>query len=736
MNRNGFLLLTTLTALALVVGCDGPINSPYPPEPKGLATHYFYYYELPKTFEPAKSYSELDYEFMTQVYEPPLEYHYLKRPYELIPLTAEALPDIQYFDHDGNRLGEDPPVDQVGRVVYEIKIKQGVRYQDHPCFAKNPDGTLYYADLTDADVRDIYQVTDFEHLGSRELLASDYVNQIYRLCDPQLECPLFSLLENYIEGMKECREAISQEIDRIRAQRRNELGDAYAQELNEREHPIIIDYLKLPFPGVKRVDDHTYQIILTKKYPQMRYWLAMTFFSPMPPEAIAFYGQGPLRKLNITLAQNPVGTGPYRFEEYIPNRHCLLVRNENYRHDPYPSQGEPGDEKRGLLVDAGKPMPLNDRVLMTYEREGVPLWNKFRLGYFDLLQLRDASNSFDQAVQITASGNELSDDMKEKGVKLEPISQATVNYIAFNMLDSVIGGDSDKQRKLRQAICIAINSEEYCSIFLPGQAEPAHAAVPPTVFGGVDPKRGEYNPYVYNWDQQRDLPVRKSIQEAKRLMTEAGYPQGIGPDGKPLRLRFISRWHRAGHKPRIPWLIKQFQQIGIQLIDETTDYNTFQDKLLNGNFQVTEWGWNADYPDAENFFFLLYGPNGKKLYTGENNANYDNPEFNRLFKQMETMSDTPQRAEIIKRMNEILWEDAPWHFFYNLSEISVAHEWVHNFKPHMLNKYQFKFRRIDLDNRRDRQKQWNKPVYWPMAIILLVLLAAVIPAVRVVVRSR
>ena len=77
------------------------------------------------------------------------------------------------------------------------------------------------------------------------------------------------------------------------------------------ENPVLLDYRKHPLPGVEKIDDYTYRIILKTKYPQFVYWLAMPFFSPVPEEAALFYKQGPLAKKNITLNRYPVGTGPY-----------------------------------------------------------------------------------------------------------------------------------------------------------------------------------------------------------------------------------------------------------------------------------------------------------------------------------------------------------------------------------------------------------------------------------------
>ena len=62
------------------------------------------------------------------------------------------------------------------------------------------------------------------------------------------------------------------------------------------------------------------------------------------------------------------------------------------------------------------------------------------------------------------------------------------------------------------------------------------------------------------------------------------------------------------------------------------------------------WGWNADYPDPENFLFLLYGPNKKVGNNGENASNYENPKFDALFEKMANMENSPERLKIIKEM--------------------------------------------------------------------------------------
>jgi len=69
-------------------------------------------------------------------------------------------------------------------------------------------------------------------------------------------------------------------------------------------------------------------------------------------------------------------------------------------------------------------------------------------------------------------------------------------------------------------------------------------------------------------------------------------------------------------------------------------------------------GWNADYPDPENFLFLLAGAQSKVRVGGENASNYHNPEFDRLFEQMKNMYNSPERQALIDRMVAIARRDA------------------------------------------------------------------------------
>lgn len=685
-----------LMVFIFFLSCGIP-NNPYPKSEQDAEIYYSTFDEEPKHFDPAVSYSSDEYKFIQQIYEPPLQYHYLKRPYELIPLTAEAVPQPQYFDANGKQLPQDAPAAAVTRAVYEIRIRPGIMFQPHPCFAKTESGALRYHNLTKADLKGFSEIKDFPMTGTRELTAADYVYQIKRMADPRLSCPILSTLQDYILGMKTYSAALA-----------NGQTDA-------------------PFPGVEVVDRYTYRVTLKAKYPQFVYWLAMPFFSPMPEEAINFYNQSAIKTRNITIDRFPVGTGAYRMETLIAHKEIVLVKNENFRVERYPSSGEPGDREAGLLDDAWEIIPFIPKVIYKLEKEYIPRWNKFLQGYYDNSSI--SSDTFDSAVVFNDTGDpSASETLKAKHIVLRTSVRPTTYYLAFNMLDDTVGGYTTEKQKLRQAISIALDYEEFTEIFLNGRGVVSHSPLPPGIFGYESGEQG-INPYMYDWNADTNRPVRKSIEAARQLLAEAGYPGGQDSKGNPLIISFDNTWNSAGATARLTWMRKKLEQLGITMESRTTDYNRFRDKVKDGNFQFIFWGWNADYPDAENFLFLLYGPNGKVRHDGENAANYDNPAYNQLFEEMKNMENSAERLARIREMNRLIQRDAPWVFTFHPVSFGLSHQWVKNSKPSALGGGRLKYLRVDAKGRAENRQAWNRPVVWPLWMCLGVFIVGTIPAV-------
>jgi ABC-type transport system substrate-binding protein len=296
------------------------------------------------------------------------------------------------------------------------------------------------------------------------------------------------------------------------------------------------------------------------------------------------------------------------------------------------------------------------------------------------------------------------------------------------MLDPVVGGASERARKLRQAISIAVNYDESIAIFYNGRGVAAQGPIPAGIFGRKEGKEG-VNPYVYQWTNNQ--LVRRPISDAKQLMIEAGYPDGIDPKtGRSLILHYdVTTSSGPEDKALFDWMRKQFANIGIDLNVRTTLYNRFQEKMRVGDAQMFSWGWSADYPDPENFLFLLYGANGKVKHGGENASNYQNQEFDRLFNLMKNRKNDPQRQQIIDAMLTIVLRDAPWAWGINTESFVLTQDWVSPMKPNTISSGNLKYVAVNTKERNRLRLEWNRPVFWPLILFVLLILALVLPLI-------
>ncbi len=697
---------TWVLPMSLMINCAHAIvlNNPYSANNSRASIYYASFTEQPKTLDPARAYSSNEYQFIAQIYEPFLQYDYYERPYKLIPLTTHTMPAIRYLNsrHEVIR-GED--IQHIAYSVYTLSIKPGILFQQHPALAKNNQGEYRYLHLPESFLEDnnITALADFAYTGTRELVIDDYIYQIKRLANPAVHSPIYGLMSEKILGFRE-----------------------FGAGLSPRVEGQYVDLRKYSMSGLKKVDKYTFEITLKGQYPQFLFWLAMPFFSPIPWEAEAFYVQKDMSEKNISFDWYPVGTGPFYLSENNPNKSMVLKKNTNFRLEYFPV-----DPSRASLQNEPlklQRIPMIEAAVFTLEKESIPRWNKFLQGYYDLSGI--GSDSFDQAIRIDALGHlQLSPSMQKKKLQLTKTSDSSIYYLGFNMLDSVVGGGSNRARLLRQAISIAVNYQENISLFLNGRGQLAQGPIPPGIFGFVAGENG-INPYVYQWADNKI--VRRDLDDARRLMTAAGYSNGRDPQtGKNLVLHYdITTSGGPDDKAQLEWMRKQFAHIGIDLDIRATQYNRFQEKMRNGNAQIFSWSWAADYPDPENFLFMLYSKNAKVTFGGENAANYSNARFDTLFEAMKSLPNGPRRQEIIDKMVAIVRHDAPWVWGINTENITLAQPWLRVTKPSGFNMNQLRYLSIDVAQRNQLRRAWNQAKIWPLGVGFLLMVLSCVPLIR------
>jgi len=706
--------LAGMALLALLAACN---NSPYPDGAAATNTLFNSFDERsPRYLDPTASYSNPETPYTFSAYEPLYGYHYLKRPYELVPKAAAEVVKPYYLDKSGARLPEDAPAESIAESVYDIPIKKGIRYAPHPAFAKDGQGHYLYHHLTRDQVADKRSPWEFGQQGTRELVADDYVYAFKRHATTRIETPIFAVFSEYVIGLKEYQALVKREDAKLLA----------GLSRSSQDKPFL-DFRRWPLEGVQALDPHLLRIRIKGKYPQWKYWLTLTFTSPVPWEADAFYSQPGMAGNGLSLIRWPVGTGPFMMTEYLQDRRHVMKRNPNYHGETYPCEGMPGDKEAGLLDDCGKPLPFVDAFESIIVKEKVPRKEMFKQGYLDVPEIERPEWGVEFRTDMEDS-EEVRKQYEERGFSFPQTTDINNWYMGFNWLDPVVGkGDTPERqlrnRKLRQALSIAIDWEEgYGQIFRNKGGEVAQGPVPPGVFGSREGTLQGVNPVTHRVVNGKI--VRRSIEEARQLIAEAGYPNGRdATTGQPLVLNYdYQRTPTPEIKSELDWMVKQFAKLGVQLEIRATDYNQFQDKVLKGKQQIFWWGWLADYPDAENFLFLLYGPNSKAASAGENTANYANPEYDALYRKMQTLDDGPEKQQVIDRMVAIVREDAPWAWGY-WPYVAVAFQpWVHNGKPSIVVRDHLKYYRVDPALRVAKQYEWNRPHLWPVALLLAALL--------------
>ena len=474
----------------------------------------------------------------------------------------------------------------------------------------------------------------------RPVNAHDFVLSMKRLADPANKADSWWLFDGRIQGLNEWAEA----------------GADYAS----------------PVEGFKALDDYTIQLVLSAPYPQILYALAMSASMPVAQEALDFYGAE-------DFANYPIGTGAYYYDraESIPGSQHVLRANPHYRSKTFPAASEAGSKARqrlGMKVleeYEGRQLPFCDKVVYHVIPESSVQWLKFLNGELDVSGI--PKDNFATAV----IGGELSPEMKEQGIWLDINPLLDVTYTFLNM-ELPIFRDNPK---LRQAMSLALNHEKIEEIFYNNRSIAAQTIVPPGV-GGYD---ADYrNPYA-TYDPQR----------AAELLAEAGFPDG---EGLPV-LKYQMYNNSSTNKQMVEFFIENMAAIGIQVEAVPGDWPTFLEAIDSHNIEIGGMGWNADYPDAQNFIQMHYSENAAP---GPNNSNYANPEFDALYEETASMQQGPARDALYARAAQLAAEDVSLIMGVHRLSYALVHPWVKTRCHRQIGVGYAKF--VDIDSAQRSQK--------------------------------
>jgi oligopeptide transport system substrate-binding protein len=488
------------------------------------------------------------------------------------------------------------PEKQADGKTYVFRLKRGIRFHDDPYF----EGGV-----------------------GRELVADDAIYSIKRFADANVNVKSWVLMAGFVAG-----------LDGFRAKTR-ELGQG-------------VDYDAHDVAGLRVIDSHTFEVEFARESPLALFPFAMTSLSIVPREAVEKYGD--------EFASHPVGTGPFFIKQFSRRGTMILARNPNY-HGVYPSEGSPGDAKRGLLAAAGKPTPFLDEIHMPLIEEQQPAMLKFRRGEIDWIGINK-----DDFPNMAYKAEDGSFHLKDEFAQLYhsyAAPQLSAEYIVFNLKDPLVGAN----KALRQAIAWAIDTPGYIDLLLNGRGLPLSTIVPHPIAGSQNDVDFDY----YHQDKEK----------AKAKLAEAGFPNGEGLPELLIEYRSATKDSRQSFE----FLRNELADVGIRAKANFSTFSAFLRKIETGNFQISGSGWAADYPDGENFYQLVYGPNQTP---GPNASTFANEEYDALYEQIRFMANGPERFALFVRMSEIIKEEVPIFLRFNGVSFGMYQKNIHNFKRHML----------------------------------------------------
>tara|TARA_R110002073_G_scaffold239285_1_gene400870 strand:- start:440275 stop:442086 length:1812 start_codon:yes stop_codon:yes gene_type:complete len=495
--------------------------------------------------------------------------------------------------------------------TWHFKLKPGVSFQDNACF---PGGK------------------------GRLITPDDVFYSLKRLADKKFKLKNWWLVDQTILGF-------------------NDFKDAQ----NAAE---FFDY-DAPVEGFVAINDSEFEIILEKPVYRFLYILTMFQTALVPHEAVTYYGEN--------FARNPVGTGPFILDSWVPKQSLTANRNPNYHEVFYPERSEwsTADKRNRLHRAAGKQVPFVDRIEFTMFAEDQPMWLEFlkgKIGYSEV-----PNSNFTDAFDLVSK--ELKEEWLRKGLRAHSNMLLDLTFRGFNMEDELLGGYTPDKIALRRAISYAIDLDEINKTFYDGRRTVYDGPIPPGLEGypedGISPS-GTRGP---------------NLAKAQQLLVEAGYPNG---EGLPP-IRFYTT--QTAENNAVSEMVKrQLAEVNIEFEAVFMDFSTMIENLIKRKSPMFGYAWGSDYPDAENNLALFYGPNSSP---GANRFNYSRPEYDAMYEQILTMGPSEERTEIYIKMRDMVLDDCAYVGGMARERFYLINPWLLNCKP--TERYYGWFKYLDVD---------------------------------------
>ena len=503
--------------------------------------------------------------------------------------------------------------------TYTVKIQPGIYFADDPAFGGK----------------------------KRELTAEDFAYSYKRIFDPKTKSQLYSdLEEEKLVGMEELR--------------------------RDAEKPGASFNYEKQVEGIRALDRYTIQFKLQEPRPRFIYSLAdSSIVGAVAREVVEKYGD--------KIMEHPVGTGPFKLDQWVRSSKMTFVRNPNFREVFWDAE-PPADDARSQAIYQqlkGKRIPLVDRVEISIIEEIQPRWLSFLSNDHDFLMYLPNAFSY-QAIP----NNRVAPNLAKRGITMERVPAPDVTVTYFNMEDPVVGGNAPDKVALRRAIALAYNSEEEIRLPRRNQAIPAQGPMQPTTYG-YDPK---FKTEMSEFSRAR----------AAALLDMYGYVDRDGdgwrdlPDGKPLLLQYSTTPTAADRELNQIWK-KNMDAMGIRIEFKTGKWPEHLKAARAGKLMMWGLGFAASSPDGGGILSLAYGP-GK----GEGNlSRFENAEFDRLYQKQQLMADGPERLAIMQQLVKIMVAYMPYKFSTHRIRTDMIQPWLIGYRRHPTSRGFWRY--VDID---------------------------------------
>jgi oligopeptide transport system substrate-binding protein len=370
--------------------------------------------------------------------------------------------------------------------------------------------------------------------------------------------------------------------------------------------------------GVKAIDDKTLVVTLEHPAPYLPGLLTHYTSFPIPKHVVEKFGDDWIK------AENFVGNGPFKLEQWKPNDFVHVVRNTNYW------------DNANVCLNQIYYYPISDD---------------------NAAERRVRTGSLD--VNTTFAGSRLEEINKVLPGYARVHGYTGLTYYIFNMRKAPF-----TDARVREALSMVVDREFITKEITKGGQQPAYSLVPPGI--------AQYQSGAARASFQGQ-PIEARLARAKALLEEAGF----GPN-KPLKFTFSHR--STGDNPRIaPVVQQQWAKIApwvqVQILGSETQIN--YEKLRNGDFDVGDAGWVSDFNDAKNFTYLLQTSTDQLNYGRYSNARYD-----ALMEAADVEKDANKRAKMMQDAEALMMSEngiLPLYFLTNRNLVSPrVTGWVDN----------------------------------------------------------